>query len=77
MKYAKAQIIQHQLESLCVGRVLRPKPYVKQHGDDLSWNEAALPDLVVTVQSNEEISQILKLCNDKESLLLPMALAHH
>lgn len=34
----------------------------EQHGDDLSWHDAALPDAVVFPESTDEIIELVKLC---------------
>lgn len=62
--YSSAKEIYNELLEICPGRVQDNESIRRQHGDDLSWNTRALPDLVITVRKTEEISTILKLCND-------------
>lgn len=64
MKYGEALKMKNKLEEICPDRVSTSEAIRKQHGDDLSWNAPALPDIVITVKSNDEISQILELCNN-------------
>lgn len=52
-----------ELRTLLGNRLSTGLAVREQHGHDESWHAAALPDVVAFADSNEEVSQILKLCN--------------
>ncbi|MFV0513790.1 MAG: FAD-binding oxidoreductase [Jhaorihella sp.] len=43
----------------------------EHHGNDLSYLPAMLPDAVVFVRSTEEVSQVLKICHETSTPVIP------
>ncbi len=56
------QSVVDQLRALLGDRVSTVESLREQHGKGESWHPAQLPDVVCFAQSNEEVSQIVKLC---------------
>ena len=51
-----------ELKALFGDRVSTAHAVREQHGKDISYHEAHLPDAVVFAESTEEVQQIVQLC---------------
>lgn len=60
-----------ELESLFGPRVSRAEAVRKHHGDDLSYLPAMLPDAVVFVETKDEVSRALAICNANRTPVIP------
>ena len=57
-------IVIEQLRSLLGDRVSTVSSVLEQHGRGESWHPTQPPDVVCFVRSNEEVSQVVRLCAD-------------
>src|SRR5215470_11864611 len=60
-----------ELKSLYGDRVSTAHAVREQHGKDISYHEAHLPDAVVFAESVEEVQQIVQLCARNKTPIIP------
>ena len=60
-----------ELKQLFGDRVSTAHAVREQHGKDISYHEAHLPDAVVFAESAEEVQQIVQLCARHKTPIIP------
>src|SRR3954463_5029082 len=60
-----------ELKKLYGDRVSTAHAVREQHGKDISYHEAHLPDAVVFAESAEEVQEIVKLCARLKTPIIP------
>ncbi len=59
------------LRALLGDRLSLSKAVREHHGKDESWHHPALPDMVVFPRSTEEVQQIVRLCAEHDTPIIP------
>jgi len=60
-----------ELKKMFGDRVSTAHAVREQHGKDISYHEAQLPDAVVFAESAEEVQKIVLLCNRNHTPIIP------
>lgn len=61
----------HTLQKLLNNRITTQADILAAHSKDLSWHPAQLPEAVCYPTSNEEIAEIIKICNAHQTPIIP------
>ena len=64
------------LEALLPNRISTQRDLLDQHGQDESFHAPCSPDVVVYPVTNEEVSQIVQLCAQTRTPLIPFGSRH-